>query len=94
MAVEETVGYGSRLISAIKGVLVGVLFFFASFFLLWWNEGRAVQTAKSLREGASTVVSVTSLDGAAIVVAGIVGASLTISMMRRARAAKAARPPA
>jgi hypothetical protein len=38
-------------------VLIGVVLFVVAFPLLWWNEGRAVQTAKSLEEGASAVVS-------------------------------------
>jgi Transmembrane protein 43 len=52
--------WGSRLIEAIKGVLFGVVLFVASFVLLFWNEGRTVRTAKSLAEGASAVVSVSS----------------------------------
>src|SRR5580693_6549847 len=62
MAYVETQGYGSRLFESIKGVLLGLVLFAISFPLLWWNEGRAVQTARSLEEGASSVVSVTSLD--------------------------------
>ena len=48
----------SRLAGSIKSVLVGIVLFLVAFPLLIWNEGRAVQTAKSLREGASHVVSV------------------------------------
>ncbi len=48
----------SRLGQAVVGVLFGLLLFVASFPLLWWNEGRAVRTARSLKEGASAVVSV------------------------------------
>ena len=50
--------WGSRLMSAIGGVLVGIVLFLVSFPLLFWNEGRAVRTAQSLEEGASNVVSV------------------------------------
>jgi hypothetical protein len=64
MAHVETEGYGKRLVDSIKGVLFGVVLFLVSFPLLWWNEGRAVQTTKSLKEGASAVVSVTKLDPA------------------------------
>jgi hypothetical protein len=53
-------GWLSRLGGSIKSVLVGVLFFLVSFPLLFWNEGRAVKTARSLDEGASAVVSVPS----------------------------------
>jgi hypothetical protein len=61
MAYVQTQGYGSRLVESIKGVLFGVVLFAISFPLLWWNEGRAVQTARSLEEGATSVVSVTGL---------------------------------
>jgi hypothetical protein len=49
--------WGSRLIESIKGILIGFVMFIVAFPLLFWNEGRAVQTAKSLGEGASEVVS-------------------------------------
>jgi hypothetical protein len=52
--------WGSRLIESIKGVLFGLVMFIVAFPVLFWNEGRAVQTAKSLEEGASEVVSVTA----------------------------------
>src|SRR5271170_2415269 len=52
--------WGSRLIESIKGILIGFVMFIAAFPVLFWNEGRAVQTAKSLGEGASEVVSVAS----------------------------------
>jgi hypothetical protein len=52
--------WGSRLIESIKGILIGFVMFIAAFPVLFWNEGRAVQTAKSLGEGASEIVSVTS----------------------------------
>jgi hypothetical protein len=55
-------GYGSRLVDSLKGVVVGLFLFVVSFPLLWWNEGRAVQTAKSLEEGASMVVPVAAFD--------------------------------
>jgi hypothetical protein len=51
-------GWLSRLFESIKQVLVGLLLFVVSFPVLWWNEGRAVQTYKSLKEGAGAVVSV------------------------------------
>ena len=42
----------SRIVESIKSVLVGGAFFVLSFPVLFWNEGRAVRTAKSLEEGA------------------------------------------
>ena len=53
-------GWFSRIFDSIKSVLVGLLLFVVSFPLLFWNEGRAVETAKSLQEGAKTVVSVSA----------------------------------
>lgn len=50
----------SRIGSAFKGVLIGFVLFVISFPLLFWNEGRAVQTARSLTEGRGAVVSVAS----------------------------------
>jgi hypothetical protein len=47
-----------RIGESIKGVLFGLVLFLASFVILFWNEGRAVTTARSLAEGASSVVSV------------------------------------
>lgn len=51
-------GWFSRIIGSIKSVLFGLVLFLVSFPLLFWNEGRAVRTAKSLEEGAGVVVSV------------------------------------
>ena len=47
-----------RLGQSIKSVLVGLLLFVVAFPLLYWNESRAVRRARSLKEGASAVVSV------------------------------------
>ena len=50
----------SRLLNSIKSVLFGLVLFLIAFPLLFWNEGRAVRTARSLEEGASAVVSVSA----------------------------------
>jgi hypothetical protein len=50
----------SRLFDSIKSVLLGIVLFVVAFPVLFWNEGRAVRTAKSLAEGASAVVSVSA----------------------------------
>src|SRR5690242_6093913 len=47
-----------RLIESFKTVLIGLILFAASFVVIFWNEGRAVRTAKSLAEGAKVVLSV------------------------------------
>lgn len=53
-------GWFSKLGDAIKGIVFGMVMFVAAFPLLFWNEGRAVRTAKSLAEGRGAVVSVSS----------------------------------
>lgn len=53
-----TTSWTSRLGGALKGVVGGGILFLVSFPLLWWNEGRAVQTYRSLQEGRGEVVSV------------------------------------
>lgn len=50
----------SRLGSSVKNVFVGFILIIASIVLLFWNEGRAVKTEQSLKEGASSVVSVSA----------------------------------
>lgn len=50
----------SRLGSSIKNVFIGFILIIGSIVLLFWNEGRAVKTEQSLKEGASLVVSVSS----------------------------------
>ncbi|WP_165585466.1 TMEM43 family protein [Roseococcus sp. SYP-B2431] len=45
----------SRIGSALVGLLIGLVLIPGSGFLLFWNEGRAVQTARSLTEGAGLV---------------------------------------
>jgi hypothetical protein len=63
--------WGSRLMESIKGILIGFVMFIVAFPVLFWNEGRAVQTAKSLGEGASEVVSVgTTNEGKLVYVTG------------------------
>lgn len=57
-SVTSSKSWFSRLAESIKGVLVGLILFVASFPILFWNEGRAVTTARSLEEGAGAVVSV------------------------------------
>lgn len=51
-------GWLSRIASSVVGVLFGFLLIIGMIILLFWNEGRAVQTARSLAEGSGAVVSV------------------------------------
>jgi hypothetical protein len=56
--VETTsTSWGSRIMSSIKGILVGIIMFFGSFYLLVWNEGNAIRTTQANEEGASIVKS-------------------------------------
>lgn len=45
----------SRMKSALAGIVTGLVLLVAAFVLLFWNEGRAVKTARSLDEGAALV---------------------------------------
>jgi hypothetical protein len=53
-----TKGWGSRIIESIKGVLFGLVLILGSAAGLFWNEGRAVQTQRSLTEGAGVVIDI------------------------------------
>lgn len=52
-----TESWFSRIGSAFKGIIFGLVLFIAAFPLLFWNEGRAVKRYKTLNEGAGSVVS-------------------------------------
>jgi len=56
--IVDNPSWGQRLGSSFKGVLVGLALFVAGFPILFLNEGRAVDTAKRLKEGAGAVVDV------------------------------------
>lgn len=47
-----------RIGNAFKGILAGLIIVGIAFFLLFWNEGRAVKRAKTLQEGGGAVISV------------------------------------
>ncbi len=44
----------------LRTMIFGIFFIPGSIILIWWNEGRAVSTAKALEEGAGIVTSVSS----------------------------------
>lgn len=50
----------SRIGNSIKGIIFGIVLVIGSVILLFWNEGRAVKTAKSLQEGAKAVISISA----------------------------------
>ena len=58
-------GFGSRLGGAIKGILFGIVLFFGSFVLLWWNEGNAVDQYKNINEVRDAAVEISPDDPAA-----------------------------
>ncbi len=82
---SSTESWGSRIMGSIKGVGFGLLLFLVSFYLLWWNEGRAVQTYKSLTEGKGAVVETkadsidSALEGKLVHVAGLATTDETIA---------------
>jgi len=49
-------GWFERIIESIKGVLVGLVLFVIAFPLLFWNEGRAVETYLGIKEGEGSIV--------------------------------------
>jgi hypothetical protein len=49
-----------RIGNSFLGMLFGLALLIGSVVLLFWNEGRAVATAKSLKEGSTTVIDVPS----------------------------------
>lgn len=53
-----TESWASRIGNSIKSFLFGIVLFIGSFPLLFLNEGRAVKTEKSLKEGQGAVVTV------------------------------------
>ena len=62
VTVTHSTGWFSRVADSIKSLVFGAALFVAAFPVLFWNEGRAVKTARSLAEGSGIVVSV-SPDG-------------------------------
>ena len=55
-----TQGYFSRLGGSLIGVLIGILMVPGSIFLLYWNEGRAVDAIVALDLGAKQVVEISA----------------------------------
>ena len=48
----------SRIAASIKGILIGGFLFLIAVPILFWNEGRAVKTAKTISEGAQAAIAV------------------------------------
>ena len=64
MAYQEvtTTGYGTRVGNSFKSIGTGFVLLIAATVLLWWNEGRAVKTAKMLEEAGSAYVEMPNPD--------------------------------
>jgi hypothetical protein len=58
----RTQSWFSRIRDSFIGVLLGLLLFAVSFFVLWYNEGRSVKTAEALREVQQTVIPLTGTE--------------------------------
>lgn len=69
--VTKRVGWGERIVNSIKGVFTGILLFFASFGVLYWNEGK---TDMSEVAGETKILSAenmdASLDGQGVSITG------------------------
>jgi hypothetical protein len=52
---------GDRLRGSCAGICIGLILFFGSFPLLFWNEERAVERYDALNEGEEQTISVNSL---------------------------------
>jgi hypothetical protein len=59
-SVTSSTGWFGRIGNSIKGVLFGLLLIVISVPVLFFNEGRAVKTRKTLEEGAKSVVAVSA----------------------------------
>jgi len=55
-----SVSWLERIKQSVIGALIGLLLVVGAVVLLFWNEGRAVTTARSLTEGASAVVAISN----------------------------------
>lgn len=60
VTVTEKTSWFTRIKNSIGGIVFGIILFLGAFPLLFWNEGRAVQRYKTLKEGAGEVVTVSS----------------------------------
>ena len=55
-----TKSWGSRIVGSFMGIIVGIILFLGAFPLIFWNEGHSVNRIKTLNEGRSAVVALSS----------------------------------
>lgn len=58
----KTTGYGSRITGSLKGIIFGLFLLVGATALLWYNEGRAVRTAKDIKEVGHSAVHVETIE--------------------------------
>lgn len=58
--VTTSTSWFSRLGNSFKNIFIGFILVIGAIVLLFWNEGRAVKTEQSLKEGLSVVISASS----------------------------------
>ena len=79
---STTQGWGSRLARSFVGVLFGIILVPAAIFLLYWNEGRAVDAIRALDQGAGQVVEAVpnsinpASDGKLVHISGLIETSV------------------
>ncbi len=55
-----TKSWGSRIVGSFMGIIVGIILFLGAFPLIFWNEGHSVARIKTLNEGRSSVIALSS----------------------------------
>lgn len=53
-----TQSWGSRIMSSLWGILIGLFLIGVSFFVVFWNEGHGLRTAQSLEQAQKVLISV------------------------------------
>jgi hypothetical protein len=56
----SSTNFFQRMGKSLVGALIGIVLFFVSFIVLFWNESRAVDTAQALKEAGGAVIEVSS----------------------------------
>ncbi|EKD63419.1 MAG: hypothetical protein ACD_51C00280G0002 [uncultured bacterium] len=73
-----TVGYGSRIMKSIVGVLLGIALFIGSFAVLYWNEGRADLSKIAVTATDISVDATVAVDGSLVSVSDVLSSTETL----------------